>query len=252
MMTRKITIMALIAGILLGGAATEGFNAYRQSQDSYRRSHDGQSFQQRVHCKAVADAYVKENTDLRDNSETGTSVMLDKVDYSPARNTCVAELETVDFFKGGATEHESVKDLLSGETLFSVSASQIGSGSTAKRTGLDLDTVRVTFLPRVWDYLMNNASEPVELEKEYAQMQSDLAPKAASPASSVAGPNDRKTIPVKEYDSQGKPIASPQSRGTGTQYYDPVTGKPIQIDPLTGEDIQSHASQHKSTTPSGR
>src|ERR1039457_6142787 len=66
MMTRKITMMALIGGVVLGAAATEGFNVYRQS-------HDSQSFQQRVHCKAVADSYVKDNTDLRDNSGTGTS-----------------------------------------------------------------------------------------------------------------------------------------------------------------------------------
>ena len=101
MMTRKITMMALIGGVVLGVAATEGFNVYRQSQDSYRRSNDGQSFQQRVHCKAVADAYVKENTDLNDNSVTGRSVTLDKVDYSPARNSCVAEVERTTYFKGG-------------------------------------------------------------------------------------------------------------------------------------------------------
>jgi hypothetical protein len=58
MMTRKITIMALIAGIVLGAAATEGFNVYR-------RSHDNRIFQGRLRCKAAADAYVKENsTDL--------------------------------------------------------------------------------------------------------------------------------------------------------------------------------------------
>ncbi len=97
MTTRKITIIALIAGIVLGAAATEGLNLDRQSRDS-------QSFQQRVHCKAVADAYVKENTVLNDNGVTGTSVTLDKVDYSPARNSCVAELETTTYFKGGGSE----------------------------------------------------------------------------------------------------------------------------------------------------
>jgi len=226
-MTRKITMMVLIGGIVLGAATTEGFNVYRQSQDSYRRSHDDQSFQQRVHCKAVADAYVKKGTDLRDNSETGTSVTLDKVDYSPARNSCVAQVETVEFFRGGSTERESVEDLLSGETLFSVSASQIGSGRTAKRTGLDLDAVRVTLLPRVWDYVLINADEPVALGKEYIQMESDLAQKATAPASSVAEPNDWQTVPATEYDAQGKPIASPKLPRTGKQYYDPVTGKPI-------------------------
>src|ERR1035438_7070438 len=98
MMTRKITIMALIAGIVLGAAATEGFNVYRQSQGSYRQSHDNQIFQERLRCKAAADAYVKENTALNDNSVTGRSVTLEKVDYSPARNSCVAEVETTSFF----------------------------------------------------------------------------------------------------------------------------------------------------------
>ena len=121
-MTRKITMMVLIGGIVLGAATTEGFNVYRQSQDSYRRSHDDQSFQQRVHCKAVADAYVKKGTDLRDNSETGTSVTLDKVDYSPARNSCVAELETAYYSLQTALEFLSVRDLLSGETLSPCSA----------------------------------------------------------------------------------------------------------------------------------
>jgi hypothetical protein len=54
MMTRKITIMALVAGIVLGAATTEGFTVYR-------RSHDSQIFQERLRCKAIADAYVKEN-----------------------------------------------------------------------------------------------------------------------------------------------------------------------------------------------
>ena len=65
-MTSKTTGIALplLAGIVLGAAATEGFNVYRQSQDSYRKSQASSIFQQRVHCKAVADAYVKEKTDL--------------------------------------------------------------------------------------------------------------------------------------------------------------------------------------------
>ena len=224
MMTRYITTIALVGGIVLGAAATEGFNVYRQSRD-------GQIFQERVHCKAVADAYVKANsTDVQANptDPNFASVTLDKVDYSPARNSCVAQVETVEFFRGGSTERESVEDLLSGETLFSVSASQIGSGRTAKRTGLDLDAVRVTLLPRVWDYVLINADEPVALGKEYIQMESDLAQKATAPASSVAEPNDWQTVPATEYDAQGRPIASPQSPRTGKQDFYPDTGKPIQ------------------------
>jgi hypothetical protein len=86
MMARKITIVALTAGIVLGAAATEGFNVYRQS-------HDSQIFQERVRCKAVADAYVKEKgPDFKEDpaAQSGVTVTLDKVDYSPARNSCVA------------------------------------------------------------------------------------------------------------------------------------------------------------------
>ena len=187
MTTRKITFMALTAGIVggivLGTVATEGFNVYRQSQDSYRRSHDSQSFQQRVHCKAVADAYVKENTDLDDNGGKGRSVTLDKVDYSPARNSCVAELETTFYFKGGAPSFDSVQDLLSGETLFSVPI-----------TDGHVEALQPRFFPRVWDYVMNNASEPLELEKEWTlTMELMSPPKSASPS-------------VTQWDAKGNPI----------------------------------------------
>jgi hypothetical protein len=154
MMTRKITIMALIAGIVLGGAATEGFNVYRQS-------HDSRIFQERVHCKAVADAYVKENTDLNDNSVTGTSVTLEKVDYSPARNSCVAELETTFWGKRNALTNPSVRDLLSGETLFATS-------DTGGCFELKPELVDPAF-----DYIMNNVSIPIEVEKKWALTESN-------------------------------------------------------------------------------
>jgi hypothetical protein len=77
MTTRKITTMAILSGIVLGAAATEGFNVYRQS-------HDSQIFQERLRCKAVADAYVKEETST---DPEHVFLTLDKVDYSPARNS---------------------------------------------------------------------------------------------------------------------------------------------------------------------
>jgi hypothetical protein len=88
--------LTLIGGFFLGVAATEGFNVRRQS-------HDSQIFQQRMHCKDAADAYVKEKTDLNENGVTGTSVTLEKVDYSPARNSCVAELDTTTYLRGGGS-----------------------------------------------------------------------------------------------------------------------------------------------------
>ena len=155
MMTRKITIMALMAGIVLGVAAIEGFNIYRQTHDTYRQTHDSQIFQERLRCKAVADAYVKENTVLNDNSVTGRSVTLDKVDYSPARNSCVAELEETTYFRGGALVYQSVRDLLSGETLFSVNC--------AKDCVEELQ--KLQFVDPAFDYVMKNADEPGDKDK---------------------------------------------------------------------------------------
>ena len=156
MMTRKITIMALIAGIVLGGAVAEGFNVYR-------RSHDSQIFQERARCKAIADAYVKEkSTDFKEdpNPPDGVTVTLDKVDYSPARNSCVAELERTDDFGRTGRESSSVQDLLSGEALFSTSD-----------TG-DCLELKPELVDPAFDYIMNNASVPIEVEKKWALTES--------------------------------------------------------------------------------
>jgi hypothetical protein len=198
-MTRKITIMALVAGIVLGAAATEGFNLYRQSQDS-------QIFERREHCKAVADAYVKENsTDFNKDptTQSGLSVTLDKVDYSPARNSCVAELESTIFFRGGALVSVSVQDLLSGKTLFSVPCNK----------GCVEEFQKMWFVDPAFDYLIKNADEPRELEKEWVAVQSKM-PKGAtgppsgssfipdsppmSPASKPTAPVNKPTPAVKE------------------------------------------------------
>jgi hypothetical protein len=181
MMTHKITIMALIAGIVLGAATTEGFNVYRQSQDSYRQSHDNQIFQQRARCKTAADAYVKENTNLNDNGVTGKSVTLDKVDYSPSRNSCVAELETTNYFKGGALVFESVQDLLSGEALLSVDCTK----------GCDL--LKLRLVSPAFDYIMDNASIPKEVEEEWAHTESSC--KKASDSISNVPASQRKSAP---------------------------------------------------------
>jgi len=182
MMARKITIMALIAGIVLGAAATEGFNVYRQSQDRYRQSHDSQIFQERLRCKAAAEAYVKENTDLNDNSVTGRSVTLEKVDYSPARNSCVAELEEATYFRGGALVFESVRDLLSGENI-------VSNECTKGCELLKLNLVNTEF-----DYIMNNASIPVDVLKEWGDTESSY--KKAFGSIPDAPPSQHKSAPL--------------------------------------------------------
>jgi hypothetical protein len=199
MMTRKITIIALIAGIVLGAAATEGFNVYRQSQESYRQSHDSRIFQERAHCKAVADAYVKENTDLNDSNVAGGSVTLEKVDYSPARNSCVAELNTTHYARSVFLEFYSVQDLLSGETLFST-----------KCTGDCVESVlKLELVDPAFDYIMNNASIPMEVEKKWALKESSWQ-KAFDSISNAPASQPKSALPsaVTQWDAQGNPIPS--------------------------------------------
>ncbi len=163
MITRKFTIMALIFGIVLGAASTEGIHFYRQSYDS-------RIFQQRARCRAVADAYVKKNTDLSDSSLTGSSVILEKVDYSPARNSCVAELNSTYFAPGGGLKFYSVQDLLSGESLFTVDCNKDCIEVLLKMNWID----------PAFDYVMKNADEPRDLEKAYVDVQSVLKSKTQS------------------------------------------------------------------------
>jgi|ERR1035438_5621912 hypothetical protein len=153
MMTRYITTIALTSGIVLGAAATEGFHIYRQSHDGQMFQHDSQIFQERLRCKAIADAYVKgENSS---DSEHGPYSTLDKVDYSPVRNSCVAEAEKA-YYGPRAVVIYSVQDLLSGDTLFSV----ICAGDCGE------ETLRSVYVDRAFDEVMNNPSQPLELEKE--------------------------------------------------------------------------------------
>ena len=110
MTTGKLTVMALMGGVVLGAAATGGFDAYRQSRDS-------RVFEERAHCKALADAYVKAHStaaEANPDSSGFVSVELDNVAYSPARNSCVAALETTIAIPHVAIVSESVEDLLSG------------------------------------------------------------------------------------------------------------------------------------------
>jgi hypothetical protein len=152
-MEHKVAIVTLLAGMALGAAATGGFSAYRHSHDSH-------IFEERLRCKAVADAFVKEN-----NTES-VSLTLDKVDYSPGRNSCVAELGSV--YARAPLMTEKVQDLLSGETLFSAKCNY---GET-QICDVDMPTV----VDDAYDYVMKNAAKPQdnylhELEKRASDLE---------------------------------------------------------------------------------
>ena len=169
-----------MVGIALGGAATEGFNVYRGS-------HDSRIFQERARCAALAAAYVKENsTDSKQDpfAKSWVTVTLDRADYSPARNSCVAELETTYWSSRIITETESVRDLLSGESLFSSKCTE------------DCIAVRPLYADPAFDYVMKNASEPVELETKWANVHSSMSKDAARSAPTT----------VTQWDAKGNPV----------------------------------------------
>lgn len=202
MMIHKITTLSLIAGFFLGAAATEVFNVYRQSRD-------GQVFQERVRCKTAADAYLKgNNPDSKEDpfAKSGVTLTLDKADYSPARNSCVAELDKAYWSPRGVLDIFSVQDLLSGETLF--------QARCTKCTDLQL-----MFADPAFDYVMKNASEPLELQEKYDNMQKVYLEEQGSPLPDSKRPSSGLTpdspaskqksassSPVTKWDAQGNPI----------------------------------------------
>jgi hypothetical protein len=105
---------------------------------------------------------------------------LGKVDYSPARNSCVADVEET-VWAHTPLVTEKVVDLLSGETLFSGRCAQ------------DCLLLRPMFVDRAFDYVMNNASEPSELEKSWLSMESQIPTRSAPPS-------------VTQWDAKGNPI----------------------------------------------
>jgi hypothetical protein len=103
-------VIAVLIGLLMGVGAAETYHAVRGSQDNV-------TFQRQVKCKALADDYVKENT-------VGSIVpMLIQVAYSPARNSCVASVETWIYINDSDVTRYEVLDLLSGEHLYIDAAS---------------------------------------------------------------------------------------------------------------------------------
>jgi hypothetical protein len=102
MMNRKTTIV-LVIGILLGSIAVEAIHIIRDK-------HRHEVFEERLRCKGLADAYLKAET------EEDSYTTLDRVDFSPSRNTCI--VATRQLIYRHWSERFAVVDVISGESLF--------------------------------------------------------------------------------------------------------------------------------------
>jgi hypothetical protein len=106
---------ALVAAIALGAGAAldEGLHAVRNRKTPSADLGSNELFQRRLRCKTEADEYA------RKASEDNSSLMLEKVEFSPARRSCVAEFTRIISGKRGDIWSYETIDILTGETLFS-------------------------------------------------------------------------------------------------------------------------------------
>jgi hypothetical protein len=100
---------ALIAlGLCAGVAFDEAWHTVQPRANA-------EVFQQRLRCRTLADAYAKKNSDDYSTLE------LERVDFSPTRQSCVASISRA-MNDGRGTirsyDYETV-DIMTGETLFS-------------------------------------------------------------------------------------------------------------------------------------
>ncbi len=100
-MDRRI-LLSLLAGLIIGmiTALIYGHNTAERSKFA---------FDSKVECQELAEQYR-----ARNSTETRT-VFINKVGYSPSKTSCMAEITELDSRLG---IDYTVKDLLSGETLF--------------------------------------------------------------------------------------------------------------------------------------
>jgi hypothetical protein len=97
-------ILLLLIGLVVGAAATAGYMEKKQAQGR-------EVFEHKNRCLQVAQRYEKEHTD-----PPYASVTMPQVEYSPERNSCVAEVIQNSSLTG--LEIYLVVDLLSSEEAF--------------------------------------------------------------------------------------------------------------------------------------
>jgi hypothetical protein len=105
LMTRKTIVpaLALIAGFAVGGGSVEYIHQRNDQQSK-------QAFDQKLRCKALADAYIR----TQNKDETALS-NIDEVGYSQSTNTCFAAVHEYETFGQATWVEYSLIDLTSGK-----------------------------------------------------------------------------------------------------------------------------------------
>src|SRR5580700_6812145 len=81
--------LALLAGVCVGAGSDEAFHAVRNRRSKAGDQDSEEVFQRRLRCKTAADDYV------RRSSDENSTLVLEKVDFGPARRSCVGSFTRI-------------------------------------------------------------------------------------------------------------------------------------------------------------
>lgn len=107
----KFLLVALLS-VCVGAALDEALLAIRNQKVEGRNRNSSQLFQQRLRCKTEADDYA------RKSSENNSALMLEMVEFSPNRHSCVGEYTRITSGKRLEIWSYETIDILTGEVLY--------------------------------------------------------------------------------------------------------------------------------------
>jgi hypothetical protein len=111
-MKNTLIVIAGLALAVAGFMVGRSFPAHTTTQSQAKERDGNELFQRRLRCKSEADDYAKKS------SESNSGLMVEKVEFSPARHSCVASFTRITRGKLEMWSYETI-DILTGEMLYS-------------------------------------------------------------------------------------------------------------------------------------
>jgi hypothetical protein len=114
--SNKLWLVATVAllGLCVGAALDEAIHAVLNRKSESRDRENNELFQQRLRCRNEVDAYMRSTSD-----DGNGPPMLEVVEFSPLRHSCVAEFTRILHGKRAEIWTYETVDILTGESLFS-------------------------------------------------------------------------------------------------------------------------------------
>jgi hypothetical protein len=113
MKTLWLLMLGAVVGICAGFAIDEALHSARNRQSQAKEQDGKELFQRRLRCKSEADDYAKKS------SESNSGLMVERVEFSSARHSCVASFTRITSGKRFETWSYETIDILTGEALYS-------------------------------------------------------------------------------------------------------------------------------------